>query len=86
MVPPDGRWRFQIATIPAGNHTLRAGALVAGRPVWSPEFTLQVVPPEPVKPKAQPKAKAPTKATTKPKTGKPPANASKAKKNGVQGE
>ncbi len=86
VVPPDGRWRFQIANIPAGNHTLRAGALVAGRPVWSTEFTLQVVPPEPVKPKAQPKVKAPTKATPKPKTAKPPVNASKAKKNGAQGE
>jgi len=86
VVPPDGRWRFQVANIPAGSHTLRVGALVAGRPVWSPEFTLQVVPPEPVKPKMQPKAKSSTKATPKAKTAKPPANGSKTKKNAAKGE
>ena len=86
VVPPDGRWRFQVANIPAGNHTLRVGALVAGRPVWSPEFTLQVVPPEPVKPKVQPKAKAPAKAAPKSKTTKPAASPSKTKKNTAKGE
>jgi hypothetical protein len=82
VVPPDGRWRFQIANIPAGNHTLRAGALVAGRPVWSPEFTLQVVAPETLKPKVQPKAKTPSKATSKSKVAKSP----KTRKNAAQGE
>jgi hypothetical protein len=86
VVPPDGRWRFQVANLPAGNHTLRVGALVAGRPVWSPEFTLLVVPPEPVKPKVQPKAKTPSKATSKAKAAKSPANPSKAKKNAAKGE
>jgi len=86
VVPPDGRWRFQVANIPAGNHTLRAGALVAGRPIWSPEFTLQVIAPEPVKPKVQPKAKTPSKATPKSKVAKSPANSSKTRKNAAKGE
>ena len=88
VVPPDGRWRFQVANVPAGTHTLRAGALVAGRSVWSPEFTLQVVMPEPMKPqpKVQSKAKAPAKPAPKPKAAKPPANASKNRKNTAKGE
>ncbi len=90
VVPPDGRWRFQVAQVPAGSHTLRAGALVAGRSVWSTEFTLNVVPPEPVRPKpgnkVQSRSKAPTKAAPKPKTTKTPANPSKSRKNTVQGE
>lgn len=90
VVPPDGRWRFQMANVPAGNHTLRVGALAAGRSVWSPEFTLQVVAPEPAKPKpqnkVQSKSKSPTKATPKPKTTKTPANAPKSRKNTAKGE
>ena len=85
VVPPDGRWRFQVANIPAGSHTLRAGALVAGRSVWSPEFTLQVVPPEPVKPRVQPKAKAPGKGVPKPKAAKPSANTPKTPKGAAKG-
>lgn len=92
IVPPDGRWRFQVANVPAGNHTLRAGALVAGRSVWSSEFTLIVMPPEPVRPKAgnkvQSKSQSSTKAAPKPKPKptKTSANASKSGKNTTKGE
>lgn len=90
VVPPDGRWRFQVANVPAGNHTLRAGALVAGRSIWSAEFNLTVVPSEPVRPKTgnkvQSKSKSPTKVAPKPKTTKTSANASKSRKTTAKGE
>ena len=58
----DGRYRFQLASFPAGQHTLRAEAVVGARSQWSSEvtFTVQAVPkpaaakkPAPAKKKAR---------------------------------
>lgn len=42
----DGRYRFQLSTFPAGQHTLRAQAVVGARSQWSSEvtFTVQAAP------------------------------------------
>jgi len=57
----DGRWQFTIASLPPGTHSLRAGALVAGRSIWSGETIFNVSAP-PARPSAKPAPKAGTKA------------------------
>ncbi len=44
-VAADGRWQFTLANLPAGSHALRAGALVAGRSIWSGETVFTVTAP-----------------------------------------
>lgn len=44
-VAPDGRWQFTLGNLPAGSHALRAGAVVAGRSIWSSETVFTVTAP-----------------------------------------
>ncbi len=46
LVATNGTYRFQISSFPAGQHTLRAAAIVGARSQWSTEvtFTVQAAP------------------------------------------
>lgn len=57
VVAVDGRYRFGISSFPAGQHTLRAEAVVGARSQWSSEVTFTV--------QAAPKAATTTKAVKK---------------------
>jgi hypothetical protein len=59
LVATNGTYRFQISTFPAGQHTLRAAAIVGARSQWSTEVTFTV--------QAAPKASTPTKKPASPK-------------------
>lgn len=72
-VAPDGRWHFTLGNLPAGTHSIRVGAWVAGRNLWSPEVVFTATNPAPAVtspaakttakpvPSKKPAAKPPTK-------------------------
>jgi len=66
----DGRWQFTIANLPAGTHSVRAGALVAARNIWSSEVVFTAVAPA-SKPMVKPAAKSGTSSKAPTKTRKP---------------
>jgi len=69
----DGRWQFSIGGLPAGTHSIRAGALVSGRHVWSGETVFTAVTVAPKAP-AKPAAKTPVKSGS---SGKPSSKTSR---------
>lgn len=71
VVALDGRWQFTLANLPPGTHTVRAGALVAGRSIWSSEVVFTVAAPA-TRPTAKPAPKKPA--------AKAPANSTKTRK------
>ncbi|HAB18509.1 MAG TPA: hypothetical protein PLX89_11275 [Verrucomicrobiota bacterium] len=70
-VEADGRWRFSVGNFPAGQHSLRASAWMAGRYEWSSEVVFSVAAPTPAPspkaPRTGPTQKPPTKSPKVPK-------------------